>query len=69
MDNYRAKKTNMHDTHGYFFTAAISKFIETDWFLQIIVKQIFPTKHEIRKRLGQPVSQGPTSKQEAHGWL
>ena len=49
------KKGTAHS--GHFFTAAISKFIETDWFLQIIVKLISSTKHEVRKRLRRPAGQ------------
>lgn len=53
---------------GHFFTAAISKFIEIDWFLQIIVKLILPLNMKLERGLGGqwPV---PTSKREAHGWL
>lgn len=35
-----------------FFTAAISKFIEIDWFLQIIVKLILPLNTETKR--GRP---------------
>lgn len=51
----KKKKGTAHS--GHFFTAAISKFIETDWFLQIIVKLISSTKHEVRKRLRRPAGQ------------
>lgn len=34
---------------GHFFTAAISKFIETDWFLQIIVKLILPLNMKLER--------------------
>lgn len=40
-------------THwSIFFTAAISKFIEIDWFLQIIVKLILPLNTETKR--GRP---------------
>lgn len=44
------KKTTAHA--GPFFTAAISKFIEIDWFLQIIVKLILPLNTETKR--GRP---------------
>lgn len=44
------KKTTAHT--GQFFTAAISKFIEIDWFLQIIVKLILPLNTETKR--GRP---------------
>lgn len=53
VDSFNCRPTNVRKqgtTHiVHFFTAAISKFIETDWFLQIIFKLIHSsTKHEIR---------------------
>lgn len=53
---------------GHFFTAAISKFIEIDWFLQIIVKLILPLNMKLERGLDGRWP-APTSKQEAHGWL
>lgn len=52
----------------HFFTAAISKFIEIDWFLQIIVKLILPLNMKLERGL-EGWWPAPTSKQEAHGWL
>lgn len=41
-----------HD--GHFFTAAISKFIEIDWFLQIIVKLILPLNMKLERGFSDP---------------
>lgn len=50
------KKRRAHN--GHFFTAAISKFIEIDWFLQIIVKLILPPNMKSERGLnGQGQSQ------------
>lgn len=45
----RHKKTKGTAHIGHFFTAAISKFIETDWFLQIIVKLILPLNMKLER--------------------
>lgn len=45
----RHKKTKGTAHMGHFFTAAISKFIETDWFLQIIVKLILPLNMKLER--------------------
>lgn len=48
-------KRTAHD--GHFFTAAISKFIEIDWFLQIIVKLNFPQNMKLEKGFSDPKHQ------------
>lgn len=50
------EKTTAHT--GHFVTAAILKFIEIDWFLQIIVKLILPLNTETKRgRPGRPQHQ------------
>lgn len=49
------QKKTAHNDH--FFTAAISKFIEIDWFLQIIVKLIFPQNMKLEKGFIDPKHQ------------
>ena len=45
----------MDATHGNFFTAAISKFIETDWFFANKSQANLSTTHEVQNRLERPL--------------
>lgn len=49
-DKKKQKKKTTIDT-AHVFTAAISKFIETDWILQIIVKLILPLNMKLERGL------------------
>lgn len=62
------KKTKGTAHVGHFFTAAISKFIETDWFLQIIVKLILPLNMKLERGLIGRDGPAPTSK-TGGSWL
>lgn len=49
LKDMRWRKSTAHVCH--FFTAAISKFIETDWLMQIIVKLILPLNMKLERGL------------------
>lgn len=51
---HRAKNKKAQPHDGHFFTAAISKFIEIDWFLQIIVKLILPLNMKLERGFSDP---------------